>query len=158
MDQFKAWWESITPREQLLAMISIVVMMIGILYWGIWSPLKDQLSDSKKQLVRVDKTLSWTQEKTNILLLANVKKTVRRARNLTQILNRTARQDNISFSRIVNKGDKIEVWITEVEFDAFLQWLANLSNKHGITVLNADLTKTDRGGYIKVNRLSLGNK
>ena len=157
MDQLKTWWENISPREQLLTMISAVVMLIAILYWGIWTPLTDQLNGSKAQLMRAEKTLSWTQEKATVLLQADTVKSPLTGRNLTQILNRSARQDNITFSRIVNKKDQIEVWITEVEFDLFVQWLANLSNQHGIKVLNADVAKTERAGYIKVNRLLLGN-
>jgi len=157
MDQLKTWWENISPREQLLTMISAVVMLIAILYWGIWTPLTDQLNSSKTQLMRAEKTLSWTQEKATVLLQADTVKPPLTGRNLTQILNRSARQDNITFSRIVNKKDQIEVWITEVEFDLFVQWLANLSNQHGIKVLNADVAKTERAGYIKVNRLLLGN-
>jgi len=157
MEQLKTWWEGISPREQLLTMISAVVIAIAILYWGIWSPLTDQLNNSKAQLMRVEKTLAWTQEKATVLLQADTGKAPVRGRNLTQVLNSSARQDNITFSRIVNKKDQIEVWITEVEFNAFVKWLANLSNQHGIAVLNADLAKTDRAGYIKVNRLLLGN-
>jgi len=158
MAQFKEWWESISPREQQLSMISAVFIIIAILYWGIWTPLNDQLNTSKEQLANAEETLTWTQDKATILLQSNTGKKPVTGRNLTKILNRTARQDNITFSRIVNKKDKIEVWITEVEFNAFVKWTANLSNKHGIAVLNADLAKTDRSGYIKVNRLLLGNK
>jgi general secretion pathway protein M len=157
MAQFKEWWESISQREQQLSMVSAVVIVIGGLYWGIFSPLTEQLNDSKKQLIRAEKALSWTQEKATILLQANVGRTSGKGNNLTQILNTSARQDNIVFSRIVNKKDNIEVWITEVDFNNFVKWLANLSNKHGIAVLNADIVKTNRAGYIKVNRLLLGN-
>jgi len=157
MEQIKTWWEGISPREQLLTMASAVMIGIGILYWGIWSPLTEQLDSNKTQLARVQNTLTWTKEKAAVLLHADTGKVAVKGRNLTQILNSSARRDNITFSRIVNKRDHIEVWITEVEFDAFVKWLANLSNQHGISVLNADLAKTDRAGYIKVNRLLLGN-
>lgn len=53
----------------------------------------------------------------------------------------------------MNKKDQIEVWITKVEFELFLKWLTTLSNKHSISVLNADLAKMNQQGYIKVNRL-----
>lgn len=157
MEQFKAWWESITTREQQLAMVSAVFIGIAILYWGIWTPLSDQLSESQKQLTRAESTLSWTQEKATTLLQAGAGKPKSRRGNLTQILNSSARQNGITFSRIVNKKDKIEVWVTSVEFDRFLKWLTALENKHGVSVLNADIAKTNKEGYIKVNRLLLGN-
>ena len=157
MQQFKEWWESINPREQQLTMVSTVVIGIGILYWGIWTPLTDQLSESQKQLTRAESTLSWTQEKATVLLEAGAGKPQSRDGNLTQILNRSARKNGITFSRIVNKQDKIEVWISNVQFDLLLKWLTALSNQHGVSVVNADFAKTDQKGYIKVNRLLLSN-
>lgn len=158
MAQFKDWWESISPREQQLSMLSAVVIFIGILYWGIWSPLTSQLETTQMQLTKAEKMLVWTQEKSTILLQSNTAKKPLSGRNFTKILNRSARQDNITFSRIVNKNDKIEVLIAEVEFNVFVKWLAKLSNDHGVAVLNADLAKTERAGHIKVNRLLLGSQ
>ncbi|WP_022940001.1 type II secretion system protein M [Psychromonas hadalis] len=155
MEQFKAWWESITPREQQLAMISAVVLGIAILYWGIWSPLTNQLADSQKQLVRAESTLNWSKEKATVLLDSGVGKPPVRGGNLTQIINSSAQKHGIIFSRIVNKKGKMEVWITDVEFNRFIKWLTSLSNKQGVSVLNADLGRTERSGYIKVNRLLL---
>ena len=157
MEQFKEWWESISQREQQLTMASTVVLGIAILYWGIWTPLQDQLSESKKQLTRAEATLSWTQEKATVLLESGAGKPQVRRGNLTQILNSSARKSGITFSRIVNKKDKMEVWITVVEFDLFLKWLTTLKNQYGVSVLNADIAKTDQKGYIKVNRLLLGH-
>lgn len=157
MQEFKEWWESITQREQQLAMVSAVVIAIGILYWGIWNPLSEQLNDSNKQLARAESTLDWTQQKANLLLASGVTNTTTRKGNLTQIINSSARKNGITFSRVVNKKDEIEVWITNVQFERFLKWLTLLSNKHGVSVVNADLAKTDQQGYIKVNRLLLSN-
>jgi general secretion pathway protein M len=157
MEQFKEWWESITQREQQLAMISAVVIGIATLYWGIWTPLTDQLAESKKQLTRAETTLIWTQEKATLLLHTGAGKPQARGGNLTQILNSSARKSGITFSRIVNKNDKIEVWITNVEFESFLKWLTTLNNQYGVSVLNADLAKANQKGYIKVNRLLLSH-
>lgn len=157
MEQFKEWWESISPREQQLAMASAVVIGIAILYWGIWTPLASSLADNQKQLTRAESTLSWTQAKATILLEAGAGKAKSKRGNLTQILNSSARKNGITFSRIVNKKDQTEVWIANVEFDLFIKWLTTLSNNYGVSVINADLAKTDRKGYIKVNRLLLSN-
>lgn len=155
MEQFKAWWESITQREQQLVMVSAVVLGVAILYWGIWSPLTSQLTDSQRQLQRAESTLNWTKDKATVLLASGVVKPLAGGGNLTQIINSSARKYGITFSRVVNKKGKIEVWITNVEFKRFIQWLTNLSNKQGVSVLNVDLSKAENAGYIKVNRLLL---
>lgn len=156
MEQFKEWWASITPREQYLTMASATVIAIAILYWGIWTPLVDQVGESKKQLTRAEATLNWTQDKATLLLESGVAKPQSKGGNLRQIVNSSARRSGITFSRIVNKSDNLEVWINDVDFDSFVEWLAKLSNQYDVAVLSADLTKSERPGYVKVNRLLLG--
>ena len=155
MEQFRQWWESITTREQQLSMISLVLVVIAILYWAVWAPLASQLSDNKQQLVNVKSSLSWTQENADFLLQSGGATKQKRSINLAQVLNSTASKKGITFSRIVNKQNQVEVWIANVEFDVFLVWLTDLKNRYGISVLNTDLAKTDQQGYIKVNRLLL---
>jgi len=156
MEQFKEWWISITPREQHLTMASAAVMAIAILYWGVWTPLVNQAEESKKQLTRAEATLDWTQDKANLLLQSGVAKAQSKGGNLRQIVNSSARRNGITFSRIVNKNDNLEVWINEVDFDSFVEWLAKLSDQYDVAVLGADINRIERSGYIKVNRLVLG--
>lgn len=155
MQQFKQWWESITVREQQLTLLSAIFIIIAVLYWGIWSPLTTQLADNKQQLINTKASLNWTQEKADLILQSGVAGQKNRTGNLTQILNSSATRKGISFSRIVNKQDEVEVWITNIEFDVFLQWLTDLNNQYGVSVLNADLAKAEQEGFIKVNRLLL---
>jgi general secretion pathway protein M len=156
MEQFKQWWQSITQREQQLTILSAVMLVIAAIYWGVWAPQYEQLAENKKQLARAESMLSWTKEKSTLILQSGNVTTQVKSGNLMQILNSSVRQHNITFSRTVNRGGNVEVWITDVEFDAFVSWLTKLSNEYGITVLNADLAKSNREGYIKVNRLLLG--
>lgn len=158
MEKFKEWWESINQREQQLSMVSAAVIVIAVLYWGVLSPLIEQLNDNQKKLMGAQKTLSWVQENATILLQAGAGGKKLKGGNLTKTLNSSARQNNIDFARIANKKTGVEVSITEVDFDGFISWLTYLNNKHGVVVLNVDLTKTNRMGYIKVNRLLLANR
>jgi len=152
MEQLKEWWEGINQREKQLVMAGAVVLGIAVLYWGIWSPLSGKLQDSQEKLIRAESSLSWTQEKATLLLNSGSAKPAKGA-NLTRVLNSSARTSGITFSRIVNKTDQVEVWIASVEFQQFLKWLTLLSNEHGVSVLNVDLSKLEKSGYIKVDRL-----
>ena len=156
--QFITWWKSISEREQKLFVVSAVVVLLAIVYWGIYQPLKNQLAESQKQLQRAEQTLDWVQNKATVLVKAgaNKRKTAVRQLSLTQIVNKSAKQHGITFSRIVNKKQQIEVWISDVEFNRFLNWLTRLNNDHGIEVINTDFTKIDKVGRIKINRLLLG--
>ncbi|MEH6454368.1 MAG: type II secretion system protein M [Psychromonas sp.] len=157
-EQFKAWWESISQREQLLTAISVSLCLVAIIYWGAWQPLVSNLEESKQKMRRAEQTLVAVQEQSILLLQtggAN-KTAVNTNANISQIITKSAQQYGISFSRIVNRRDQVEVLITSVEFDRFINWLTALANDHSISVINIDMSREDKLGYIKINRLSLG--
>lgn len=156
-EQFNAWWEGISARERLLTILSGLFILLAVIYWGAWQPLSNQLAKSQSDLQRAQQTLAWVQEKAPELAnMGNAKSSGQRSSaSLANIINSSARQYKVKFSRVINKKDKIEVWIAEIEFDLFVAWLASLDNKYSVNVVNADVSKTDKAGYVKVNRLLL---
>ena len=157
-EQFKSWWESISQREQLLTSVSALLCLVAVIYWGAWQPIANNLESSEKQLRRAEQTLLAVKEQSIYLLQtgAGNKKTANKEVNLSQIATQSAKQYGISFSRIVNRRDQSEVLIKSVEFDLFINWLTVLANEHSVVVINIDMSREDKQGYIKINRLSLG--
>ena len=158
-EQLKIWWVSLSEREQQLSLVSAAFLLLAVIYWGAWKPLADQLQESEKQLRNAQQTLTWVQDKATVLVQAGVGKQKAGAEQLTlvQIVNSSGRQYGIKFSRIVNKKDQIEVWISDVEFEQFVRWLTALNNQYFVSVITTDFSKIDREGHIKVNRLLLGH-
>ncbi|MCW8996351.1 MAG: type II secretion system protein M [Psychromonas sp.] len=157
-EQLKIWWENLSEREQQLSLLSGAFLLLAVIYWGAWKPLTDQLQDSKKQLSSAQQTLTWMQDKTAMLVQAGVGRQSVGASQLTlvQIINDSAKQYGINFSRIVNKREQIEVWIDDVDFDLFVRWLTALNNQYFVSVITTDFSKIEQEGHIKVNRLLLG--
>jgi general secretion pathway protein M len=157
-EQFQVWWKSLSEREQQLSSISAVSLLLAIIYWGAWKPLSDQLQASQQELSSAQQTLSWVQDKATLLVQAGVGKQESKGENLSlaQLVNQSAREHGINFSRIVNKKEEIEVWINDVEFTRFVGWLTDLNNNYAVSVLNTDFSKMDQQGHIRINRLLLG--
>lgn len=157
VEQFKEWWQSISEREQHLSLVSAAFVILAILYWGAWQPLSNQLEDSQIKLQRAEQTLRWVENKSVELVQAGVAKKTHRGKkqSLTKVLNRTAKKYNITFSRVVNKKEQVEIWIDEVEFNRFIAWLTNLNNSDGVSVVKSDISTTDTQGKVKINRLLL---
>ncbi|PKH01107.1 type II secretion system protein M [Psychromonas sp. MB-3u-54] len=158
VERFNSWWESITEREQQLSLVSVFMILIAIIYWGIWQPLSIELDNSESQLQRAQQTLLSTKQRATLLVSAGVEQgpVVNKNQNITQIVTISARQNDIIFSRIINRNEQVEVQISNVEFDRFINWLSVLNTQYSVSVLNADISRADAEGYIKVSRLSLG--
>jgi general secretion pathway protein M len=157
-EQLKSWWSSLSEREQQLSLLSAAFLLLAAVYWGAWKPLTNQLQESEQQLKNARQTLTWVQNKATVLVQAGIGKQGVAANNLTliQIVNSSARQYGIKFSRVENKNQQIEVWINDIEFDLFVRWLTALNNQYFVAVLRTDFAKTGSQGHIKVNRLLLG--
>lgn len=157
IEQFKEWWQSISEREQQLSLISAVFLIIAILYWGMWQPLSKQLENSQIKLQRAEQTLRWVESRSKEIVQAGGAKKSHsgKKQSLAKVLNRTAKKHNITFSRVVNKKEQVEVWIDEVEFNRFIGWLTNLSNSYGVSVVKSDISNTETQGKVKINRLLL---
>ena len=158
VERFSTWWDSITKREQQLSLASVFLLLMAIIYGGIWQPLSIGLDNSENQLQRAQQTLFNTQQRATLLVRAGVGQgpAVNQNQNVTQIVTISARQNNITFSRIINRNQQVEVQISKVEFDRFINWLSGLSAQYSVSVLNAEISRADAEGYIKVTRLSLG--
>ena len=156
-EQFKIWWTSLSEREQQLSLLSAAFLLLAVVYWGAWKPLSNQLQESEKQLRNAQQTLTWVQDKATLLVQAGVGKQKADAKQLTliQIVNSSAKQYGVEFSRIVNKKEQLEVWISDVEFDLLVRWLTALNNQYFVSVISTDFSKIDQEGHIKVNRLLL---
>lgn len=156
-EQLKAWWATLSEREQQLSLLSAAFLLLAVIYWGAWKPLADQLQESEKRLRDAQQTLTWVQDKATVLVQAGAGKQKAGASELTliQIVNSSGKQYGIDFSRIVNKKEQIEVWISDVEFDQFIRWLSVLNNRYFVSVIATDFSKIDQEGHIKVNRLLL---
>ena len=158
-EQLKIWWTSLSDREQQLSLLSAAFLLLAVAYWGAWKPLANQLQESEKQLRAAQQTSTWVQDKATVLVQAGVgqQRVSAKKLSLTQIVNKSAKQYGVQFSRIVDKKEQIEVWISDVEFDLFVRWLTALNNQYSVSVISTDFSKIDKEGHIKINRLLLGH-
>ncbi|AGH80130.1 general secretion pathway M protein [Psychromonas sp. CNPT3] len=157
-EKWRIWWATSNIKERRLVVVIVLFLAFSLCYWGAWKPLSTRLDNSEIQLLRTQKTLSWVQEKASLLLKSGRGSQVAQVpqSSLVEVINRSAKRSGISFTRILNRNDTLEVWIADVEFNNTMDWLTLLKNKYGIEVLNVDINQALKPGYIKINRLVLG--
>ncbi|MCW8093277.1 type II secretion system protein M [Alteromonas sp. ASW11-130] len=153
LDKYRA----LTEREQMLVAISGVVMVIAILYWGIFAPLNTGIEREQTRLSSQQKLLEWVSER------ANRAQQLRQAAgsgnqfrgSLPQAVNSTTNRFKIAISRMQPQGEELQVWVDQAPFNDVLSWLQAMESM-GIVILNADIAEADASGQIKIRRLQLG--
>ncbi|GAA5143343.1 type II secretion system protein GspM [Thalassotalea piscium] len=154
----KAWWLGLNTREQRLVGALGGIVVIFLFYSLVWQPLNKKIINAEKRVARQHELLVWVkQEVARYQANGGNSKQPRNNASLSSIVNQAASRSGISITRIQPQGDDLQIWIDNIAFNSLLQWLAQLSEKHGLTIKNIDLDATDIDGEVRVRRLQLGN-
>ncbi len=153
-DNLLAWWNGLAYREQQLLGVCSVILVIGVFYWGIWSPINNAEYELLQDVQKQQRTLTEIKQKGNrILALKKSGAKTARDGSLSSIVNSTARAYGLTITRMQPQGNKIQVWMDEVPFDDLLGYLDDVVQKKGLSLDNLDIAETDAAGIVKVRRI-----
>lgn len=156
MDNLKTHWRNLATREQQMVFAAIVVIVLGIFYWGIWSPITNAELDAARKLHSEQKTLDYVKQIADkIVILKKSGVTVNSNGSLSSIITRTSKQYNIEITRMQPQDDKIQLWMNDVPFEALLSYLNDLINNKGLSLDSLDLKESDTLGFVQVRRIQL---
>ena len=156
MNALKQKFTALTEREQRLVLLSGLVVLLGIFYWGLWAPLNQSISQQSQLLESNKKLVSWVEEQgQKAAQLRGTQSSPRRVTgSLPQLVTSTSSNHSLSISRMQPQGDEIQVWIDEAPFNSLMGWLNELETR-GIVIEQLDVAETNAPGMIKVRRLVL---
>lgn len=156
MDNLRQWWQGLAQREQQLVGSCAVFVVIGILYWGIWTPIADAQENAERNYKAQQSTLNYVKQTANKIAGLKQSGSKPKARgSLSSIVNTTAGRYDLEITRMQPQGNNIQLWMDEVPFDSLLDYLYELVDKNGLTLESVDLAESDRVGFVKVRRIQL---
>lgn len=150
-------FQQLSEREQRLVLISTVLVVVAVFYWGIWAPINNGLSKERTAIQKQQSLLLWVQKNANRAVQlrgAGGQKTTFNG-SLPQAVNQTASRLGIPIARMQPQGEELLIWVDNAPFNDVLSWLQAIEQR-GIRILDLDVTSADQAGYIKVRRLQLG--
>jgi general secretion pathway protein M len=157
MDKFKSMFLQLSEREQRLVVISTVLVLVAIFYWGIWSPLNTSLEKNKVAVKNQTELIAWVQKNANraVQLRSGGGNKTSFSGYLPQAVNQSASRMKIAISRMQPQGNELQVWIDQAPFNDVLSWLQSLE-KTGVSILDIDIAESKLPGQVKIRRLKLG--
>ena len=157
MDKLKSMFLQLSEREQRLVMISAIMLLVAIFYWGIWSPLNTSIDKAQNAVKNQTELLAWVQKNANkaVQLRSSSGNKASFSGSLPQAVNQSASRMKIAISRMQPQGDELQVWIDQAPFNDVLSWLQSLE-KTGVSILDIDIAESDLPGQVKIRRLKLG--
>lgn len=153
----KTWWFSRSEREQRLVLAAALVVAIGFLWWGIWQPQQQSLTQARASLAAQQGVHSWMQEQAQTLLQKQSGQQVRPVftGSLSQLASSSSKRYRIQISRLQPESSgQLQLYLEDVDFNQLLAWLGYLQGR-GVRVNAIDLVATDDPGIVRIRRLVL---
>ncbi|MCK8046404.1 type II secretion system protein M [Shewanella sp. 1CM18E] len=156
MENLKAWWNGLVLREKQMVSACGVVLVIGILYWGVWTPIANAEAEAQRNLEGQQSTLNYVKQTANRIAGLKQSGSSNAFRgSLSAAVNQTAGAFGLEITRMQPQGNKIQVWMDEVPFDTLLNYLNELVQNKGLSLESLDLAESDTPGYVNVRRIQL---
>lgn len=153
MEQIKEWYEGLEQSEQRIVMVAATFFSLVILFFGILKPLNSAVSDmSSKVTSRQSSVDFWKQSMPTVLANRGRANASSSAMALSSVVTTTTRRFNLRVSRVQEKNPtEIQVWFDNVPFNDFLRWIAEIENKHQVSVASVNIRSKDRDGLSSID-------
>lgn len=153
MEQIQEWFSALDEKDQKVTVGLAIVVSLGLLYLILLSPVNDSVSKLESEVAAKQKTVNWMKDNVSIILASKGS-----ARNpgsnlaLTAVVNNTTSKYKLPVSRRDSKSpNEMQVWFDNVAFDTFLEWVAEIEQRHGVTVTSVNVRSQNRDGITSVN-------
>ncbi|WP_341502776.1 type II secretion system protein M [Gallaecimonas sp. GXIMD4217] len=150
----KDWYDNLEARERRLIALAAPVALVGLLYWGIWTPLGEAVAQAQNRVNAKQNELDWLRDQGATVLAARGGSRPVAGGSLTQRVTNAARAHQITIARLQPTSSGVAVWVDDVAFDALTLWLAQLQQQ-GLVVSQADIAAGEASGKVKVRKLEL---
>jgi general secretion pathway protein M len=155
MEQIKAWYRGLQPRERLLVTSAGAVVGIFLLIAILFGPLASSLRTRQERVANKQQDLIWMRSVSNsVRMMAASQPAGTSIEPLVVLINRTAQQAGITgaLTNQAPQGDNgIRIRLEGASFDAMVAWLGVLEQQYGVRVDNASMDRGDKIGVVNAS-------
>lgn len=155
LDLGKQRWSQFNQREQSLLAALAGVLFIAFLYFVIWQPSSQAVTNAERQLVAQQQQYQWVQQ-----AIARYKKLEESSSqqqsasgSVSQRINRAAAAQDIQIARLQPQGEEYLLSVDEVAFSDLLSFLAELEQRQGLALKAVDIAKLNTPGQVRLRKL-----
>ena len=150
MDALRDWFEKYSAREQAYLLAAAIVVLLYVLFMGIWKPLAGMREDMAMRNAVTQETLSRVQAMASELKQLKASGGTRVSRNMNQLINASTADVGIRPTRIQpNSRGETSIRFENVGFAELLRWMYRIEYGEGIAIQEAAINQGDKGGLVK---------
>lgn len=152
----KTWWLNLALREKRMVTVGGVLLVLFILYEGIWSPFLSHIDLLRKQIVAEKKLLVWMQAADQQLQMTgntSAKKSLTAVALLSfmqqQINQAGLKQQLLQLKQV--SSNSVEVNLQKAEFDKVIAMLSHISNEQAISISQISVVAEASPGVVNAD-------
>lgn len=153
MNQLKAWYEGLTPREQRMVLIGGVALALIVLVGAVLMPLQSALSGAaaRNQAKRDD--LAWMRSNAAEIRAAGAQMVADTGEAPVVLVDRTARAAGLtdSLRGTQPSGNGVRVQLETAPFDTLVTWLASLDENYGLAIESITVDRAPKPGLVNAS-------
>lgn len=156
MQQAVARWRNFNEREQRLLTALGGVLGLAVLYFLVWQPSVNAVTQAQQKLAGQQQQLHWVQQSlAKYQALSQQAQTEDSAttQSSTQRLNAAASALELSIARMQPQQDGVLITIDQASFNQVIDFIAALQREYGLHVTIADMARLDEPGQVRVRQL-----
>lgn len=155
-------YQSLSQRDQKLAVATSIFVVITLFYIAIWEPIHLKLEGLQQNNSSQKEIYAWMQNAAKEVSAIKASggtsnKTLKRNSPVSMVTEQSANTGGLKkyISKIESSGkNSTQVKIDNAAFNQVLLWINTLKTKYGISVASAKFERTDKEGIINA-RLTL---
>ncbi|RRQ21462.1 type II secretion system protein GspM [Thiohalobacter thiocyanaticus] len=157
----KAWLLSLAPRERLIVAGGAAVLLLLVLWLGLWEPLDQRVEELEQSVAVQEEEFTWMQQ-----AAAEIQQLRRsggqaaaglQGRSLLAVVDQATRAAglNSGLKRIEPEGQsRVRVQFEQIGFDDFMRWLDGLHRQYGVFTQSITIEREEAPGRVNI-RLTL---
>ncbi|NMT64938.1 type II secretion system protein GspM [Marinobacter orientalis] len=159
-----ARYDQLSRRDQQALTVLAIAVLLGILYFAIWTPAVNFHDDALSEREQSAELLVWLEANRDSLERlsgaaggpgTSTVDTPEDGRALMSLVTRSAGEAGLSLQRFEPSGDNaIRVWLEGAPFTEVASWLEQLNTGHGVQIDQASMDRQNDPGMVSV-RLTL---
>ncbi|MGD8379320.1 MAG: type II secretion system protein M [Gammaproteobacteria bacterium] len=152
----RQWFQSISPREQLLVLAAAAALTLMLAWFGAIAPYLHWHDGLEQRVAQKRELVAWMQESaTRIRALEGTGTApVHAGGSLFANVNLAAQNAGLagSMKRISPEGDtSVRVRMEGASFDSLIRWLADLDRGYGVSVDSISIDRAEQDGTVNAS-------
>lgn len=147
------YWQERTSKEKWMLSLGAGVLLIGLGYHFIWSPITEQINTTQASIIKDQQLLSWMKVNEGKVRQSRGVKPTKSTIPMFQLVEKAfSPLEEDEPPRISRLDDnRVSVVFNKVAFDKFFKALENLTTQNQLVVSNFSASKADEEGYASIN-------